>query len=333
MDAETKALLVSIGSADIDGEVLKEGFRTTVPSAGPGAGKESFFFRSGGHRVRLSISRRSPLKVLGREGDVIILHKGAEIARGRLEPALCHCPQQAYLTVSPACIFDCKFCPVPKLSGEPKDLGRILELVEEADQTGEMRAISLTSGVARSPEEEVDKVASAVRALREVYDLPIGVSVYPTSSSSEILSAAGATEVKYNVETMDREIFERCCPGLSLPFVLESLEKAVEIFGENRVTTNFIIGLGEGDATVKAGARRLVEMGVIPILRPISPHPLRAGEVYVKRPSADRLLALARMLLDLLDEHGLRADVAETMCLPCTGCDMTPHRDVTRGGL
>ena len=333
MDAETKALLVSIGSADIDGEVLKEGFRTTVPSAGPGAGKESFFFRSGGHRVRLSISRSSPLKVLGREGDVIILHKGAEIARGRLEPALCHCPQQAYLTVSPTCIFDCKFCPVPKLSGEPKDLGRILELVEEADRTGEMRAISLTSGVARSPEEEVDTVASAVRALREVYDLPIGVSVYPTSSSSEILSAAGATEVKYNVETMDREIFERCCPGLSLPFVLESLEKAVEIFGENRVTTNFIIGLGEGDATVKAGARRLVEMGVIPILRPISPHPLRAGEVYVKRPSADRLLALARMLLDLLDEHGLRADVAETMCLPCTGCDMTPHRDVTRGGL
>lgn len=331
MDAKTKALLVSIGSADIDGELLKEGFRTTVPSAGPGAGKESFFFQSGGHRVRLSISRSSPLKVLGREGDVIILHEGAEIARGRLEPALCHCPQQAYLTVTPACIFDCKFCPVPKLSGKPKDLGRILDLVEEADRTGEMRAISLTSGVAQSPEEEVETVASAVRALREIYDLPIGVSVYPTSSSSEILYAAGAAEVKYNVETMDREIFERCCPGLSLPFVLESLEKAVEVFGENRVTTNFIIGLGEGDATVEAGARRLVEMGVIPILRPISPHPLRAGEVYVKRPSADRLLALARMLRDLLDEHGLRADLAETMCLPCTGCDMTPHRDVMRG--
>jgi hypothetical protein len=24
----------------------------------------------------------------------------------------------------------------------------------------------------------------------------------------------------------------------------------------------------------------------------------------------------------------LRADVAETMCLPCGGCDLVPHRDV-----
>jgi len=335
MDARTKALLVSIGSADIDGELLKMGAKTTIPTAGPGAGTESFFLRSGGHRVRLSISRSSPLKVLGlsRGEDVVILLAGSEVARGRLEPALCHCPEQAYLTVSPRCIFDCKFCPVPKLSGVPKDLGRILDLVKQADRTGEMRAISLTSGVVESPEKEVKTVASAVRALLEIYDLPIGVSVYPTLSSSEILYEAGATEVKYNVETMDKEIFERCCPGLSLPSILESLEKAVEVFGENRVTSNFIIGLGESDAAVEAGARRLVEMGVIPILRPISPHPLRTGEVYVKRPSAKSLLSLAEMLLDLLEEVGLKADLAETMCLHCTGCDMTPHRDVMRGDL
>jgi biotin synthase-related radical SAM superfamily protein len=327
MDAKTKALLVSIGSADIDEELLKEGAGTTVPAAGPGAGKESFFFQSGGHRVRLSISRSSALKVLGRIGDVVILHEGAEIARGRLEPALCHCPEQAYLTVSPACIFDCKFCPVPKLSGEPKDLKRILDLVKVADGTGEMRAISLTSGVARSPEEEVETVASAVRALREIYDLPIGVSVYPTSSSSEILYEAGATEVKYNVETMDQEIFERCCPGLSLPFIFESLEKAVKVFGENRVTTNFIIGLGEDDATVEAGARRLVEMEAD---LPSSP-PGRRGlcEEALSRQapgprrdapgSSGRARPQGRPRRDYVPSlHGMRYD---------------PHRDVMRGDL
>jgi hypothetical protein len=40
MNAEIKALLVSIGSADIDEELLKEAVRTTRPSAGPGAGIE-----------------------------------------------------------------------------------------------------------------------------------------------------------------------------------------------------------------------------------------------------------------------------------------------------
>jgi len=73
-------------------------------------------------------------------------------------------------------------------------------------------------------------------------------------------------------------------PGLSLDYVLKSLEKAVLIFGKNRVSSNFILGLGESDKCVLAGVTRLAEMGVIPILRPISPHPLRKGEVKVERP-------------------------------------------------
>jgi biotin synthase-related radical SAM superfamily protein len=73
---------------------------------------------------------------------------------------------------------------------------------------------------------------------------------------------------------------------------------------------------------------RLAEMEVIPNLRPFSPHPLRKAEAKVERPSAKRLLMLAREAKKVLDEHGLRADLAETMCLSCTGCDITPHRDV-----
>jgi hypothetical protein len=99
-------------------------------------------------------------------------------------------------------------------------------------------------------------------------------------------------------------------------------------FSKNRVSSNFIIGLGESDECVLSGVAQLAEIGVIPNLRPISPHPLRADEVKVQRPSAERLLKLARATRKVLDEHGLRADLAETMCLPCTGCDITPHRDV-----
>jgi biotin synthase-related radical SAM superfamily protein len=327
MNAEIKALLVSIGSADIDEELLAKS-ATTTPSAGPGAGLESFFIKSGGHRVRLSINRNSPLKVV-REGDEILVQRDvAGIIRGELEPALCHCPEQAYLTISGCCIYDCSFCPVPLLRGKVKSLKTILRLVEAAERTGHLRAISITSGVERSPEDEVMKAVVAVKALRECYDLPIGVSVYPTKTSSQELYAAGATEIKYNVETMDAGIFARCCPGLSLPNIMESLEEAAEIFGRNKVSSNFILGLGESDQCVASGAARLAEMGVIPVLRPISPHPLRAGAVEVHRPSAKRLLMLGSIARRALDEHGLRADRAETMCLPCTGCDITPHRDV-----
>jgi biotin synthase-related radical SAM superfamily protein len=328
MNAEIKARLLSIGSADIDESLLREFAGTTIPSAGPGAGLESFFIKSGGHRVRLSINKNSPLKVVRCCKDVVVIQDKNPIVTGRLEPALSHCPQQAYLTISGSCIFDCKFCPVPKLNGAAKTRDEILKLVEEAGCSGQMRAISFTSGILKSPEDEVKKAVAIVKTLRERYDVPIGVSVYPTDTSSEELKDAGATEIKYNVETMDPEIFARYCPGLSLDYVLMALQKAAKIFGKNRVSSNFILGLGESDECVLAGVSRLAEMGVIPNLRPISPHPLRKGEVKAERPSAKRLLMLARATKKVLEEHGLRADLAETMCLPCTGCDITPHRDV-----
>jgi len=76
----------------------------------------------------------------------------------------------------------------------------------------------------------------------------------------------------------------------------------------------------------------LAELGVIPILRALNLHPLRPDLKDIcpdaRRPNADRLLMLAEYEREVLDVHGLRADVAETMCLPCGGCDLVPHRDV-----
>jgi len=328
MNAEIKALLVSIGSANIDEGLLQE-VAGTIPSAGPGAGLESFFIKSGGHRVRLSINKSSPLKVVRSSSGIAVMKDEREITTGQLELALSHCPEQAYITISGRCINDCKFCPVPLLNGDIKSLDTVMRLVEEADQKGNLRAISITSGVAESAEDEVKKAVDVVKALKAKYSVPIGVSVYPTETSSEELYAAGATEIKYNVETMDPLIFARFCPGLSLDYILKSLENAVKIFGKNRVTSNFILGLGESDDCVMSGVDLLTKIGVIPNLRPISPHPLRAAEVdEVKRPSPERLLTLARYTRKALEEHGLRADQAETMCLACTGCDITPQRDV-----
>lgn len=327
MNAETKALLVAIGSVDID-ESLLSGFSSSA--AGPGTGLKSIFFKSGDHQVRLEIKSESPLKLKKISSDYVILRDDEELARGTLEPILAHCPEQAYITLSEQCVYDCKFCSVPKRQGRIKTLDDVIAIVESARNTGRLKAIALTSGIESSPEDEIDRVVETVKALKK-YNVPIGVSVHPTENSSKLLKEAGVDEIKYNVETMDRAIFKQVCigrKGRSLDYILDSLRDAVKVFGKNKVSTNFIIGLGETDDCVRQGVVYLAKMGVIPILRPITISPLRKDELKAIRPSAERLLKLTKMTHEILDKYGLSVKASQTMCLPCTGCDLTPGKDL-----
>jgi biotin synthase-related radical SAM superfamily protein len=318
MDLETKALLLSVGTVQV--AETRAGGRAST--AGPGAGGQSVFFQSG-----LSIAASSPLCLESRETGVAILKDGQEIARGRLVEPLLHCPEQAYITVSERCIFDCKFCAVPKLQGGIKSGQTVLQMVEEAARTGHLRAISLTSGVEVSPQAEAMRVAGIVRDLKR-FGVPVGVSISPFPGVNQILKEAGADEVKYNLECVDPDLFLQVCPGISRSEIMDALQEAVAIFGKNRVFTNIIVGLGERDGTLRRSIDELTEWGVIPVLRAVFPHPLRAGEVQMERPSAERLLELARYLKAALEKNGLDGAVALTGCYRCTGCDLTPGRDL-----
>ncbi|MDW5550063.1 radical SAM protein [Methanosarcina sp.] len=278
--------------------------------------------------MRLSINKDSALSILKVEGEgnVGVFYQGKELVRGKLERAPAHCPDQAFITLCERCVFDCKYCPVPKLQGHVKSEEEVLSIVEEVLQAGNLRAISLTSGVETSIEGEVERVLKLLPALKK-YDVPIGVSVYPTEGCSRKFYEAGASEVKYNVETMDRKIFKKVCGDLSLDYILDRLREAVDVFGKNRVFSNFIIGLGESDDSVRDGVEALAQMGVTPILRPINPHPLRAGDCFMERPSSERLLKLAKLEAEILKKYGLDPGLAKTMCLKCTGCDLVPFID------
>ncbi len=323
-----KAELIEAGGVTVDGSFDPFKSRST---AGPGAGLESIFVDLGGHRVRLGVRAASRYSARLEGDTVTIFREGEEYARGRLEQAISHCPRQVYITVSERCAFNCKFCPVPKLQGRIKSDEEVLALVRDGLERPGLIAISITSGVWRTPEEEAARIARLVGLIRKErggHDVPIGVSIYPTKDSSEQLKEAGAAEVKYNIETLDRDIFREVCPGLSYDYIVEALEHAVGVFGKNHVFSNVLIGMGESDQTVLRGVEMLASKGVIPVLRKTNPHPLRAGEVHVEPVSADRLLRLAAEARRILEKHGLDPKKALTGCVPCTGCDVTPGIDL-----
>jgi biotin synthase-related radical SAM superfamily protein len=328
MDARIKAELLSIGTVAVDPSLLPP--LPSVSTAGPGVGLPSVFFSSGGLRVRLEVNPDSPLRMIPKNGHVVITRDHQELVEGEIEEVGAHCPDQVYITISERCIFDCLFCSVPKSRGKIKSIEEILAIVEKARARGKLKVIALTSGITKSPEDEIDRVVEVVKALKP-YRVPIGVAVHPARGSSQKLKDAGVTEVKYSVETMDPEIFERVCRGRkgdSLEFILESLRDAVRVFGKNQVSSNIIIGLGETDEGVHQGVETLAAMGVISVLRPITISPQRKADLaFARRPSAERLLKLIRMTRAILEKYDLHPEQSRTMCLSCTGCDLTPFRD------
>lgn len=330
MTREIKALLLSIGTADIQDENLV--LPTLKSTAGPSAGSSgSVFIASNGRRVRLNSDKNSPVKIrrISDAGDIAVF-VGPEQTRplliGKVEPALAHCPEQAYINLSEKCIFDCKYCSVPLLQGKTKTKEESLRIIENAFLRGNVKAVSITSGVEISPADELERVLALLPELKK-YNVPIGVSVYAVPGGSEKLKKAGVSEVKYNIEAAESALFKQVCPDLSEADVFAELEEAVRIFGRGSVFSNVIVGLGETDENVEERLEELAGLGVIACIRPIYENVLRKGECIMKRPSAERLLKLFEMQSRISEKYGLHPEKAQTMCALCSGCDMVPGKD------
>jgi biotin synthase-related radical SAM superfamily protein len=317
---DLKARFLAAGTASLSGEPAEKYIARSA--AGPGAGGEgAVFFAMGSHRVKLALDPLSLLEITHRGNGVADLYFEGNLISGRLlEPGF-HCPDQAFITVTGSCVFRCRYCSVPRIGGRRKTIGEVVEMVESVRH--HIHAISITSGVLESIEEEEAYVLEVVKSLLP-FNLPIGVSVYPTEMTPDLLNELGVAEVKFNLEAATPELFATMCPGLDYDLLWKVLDRSVGLFGKNRVFSNIIIGLGETDEDLEACVRKLTSHGVIPVLRPLNPV---AGLAGMPRPTADRLEKVFSMHEEALASAGLDTRMARTMCTCCTGCDLVPGRD------
>lgn len=323
---------------------LPEGFELPVrmshSTAGPGAGFGSAVFAFDGYRVKKTVSYDSGEfeLVLGKRGRLSLTRRGRPfIPRVTIEPVVRHCPEQAFFNLDPRCMYRCAFCTSPLLDpSEDKHLSadRIMEMLDESVRTQDVRAVSITSGVVGSVEDTVDRFVEVVSRVRTAYpDMPIGVEPYVSSREHiRMLKDAGADEIKLNLETPRRDIFERVCPDLDFDSIMGLLRDAVDIFGRGRVISNIIYGMGETDADLDVAMERLCSMGVLPGLRALRVNDmnrarlLEAG-VRGEQVSPDRAMRLAEMQKSSMRRHGLTTETSVTMCFACKCCDLVPFRD------
>lgn len=337
--ARKKAELLAGGAVRIPSD-FRLPFLPSRSTAGPGAGSTSVVFSFGGTRAKKPVSREDgEFDLRPTELGLALFRKGRLfIEQVELVPTLYHAPHQAFINIDSACTLGCKFCATPKLEGAiTKNLtdAKIIEMIHDASHKPGFESVSFTSGVSGTPAMTVKRMAGLVSATRMLLPkIPIGVEPYATRPDEvESLKEAGADEIKLNIESFDRDIFEKVCPRRDLDTIMHMIIHASEVFGRNKVSSNIIFGLGESDDNVLEGVTVLANAGAVANLRSLRRSEYNLPELEtalgpLTPVSADRMLLLAEKEKTILLSHGLSTLSFKTMCHACLSCDVVPFWDV-----
>ena len=336
-----KAELIHSGKIYVP-DTIELPYALSSSTAGPGAGGKALALSFGKTRLKLGVTREEDAEFsLVKDGEGFQIMKGEEVfvEDVTIIPTLLHAPNQAFVNLYDDCIYNCAFCPTPSLDeSQRKNRGveEAARLIIEAAQGSEFKSVAITSGVRGSPKETLADMISVIRKVRqELPDVEIGVEPYVDNEETlQKLHDAGATEIKINIESYDRDIFQKICPDLDYELILHMLKEAVGIFGKGKVATNIIIGLGESDENIIEGLEHLAEMGVVPGLRVLRLNKYSRNRIkqalgrVPEEVSQERMLTLASTQKAILEKHGLTTRTFKTMCHQCGCCDIVPGKDI-----
>jgi biotin synthase-related radical SAM superfamily protein len=337
--ARKKAELLAGGTVRIPKD-FRLPFTPSKSTAGPGAGSVSIVFAFGNTRAKKPISRESgEFDLREHAGRFALMREGTTFIKDvQLIPTILHAPYQAFVNLDSACVMDCKFCASPRLGRHgTKGLTdqNILKMILDATTNPDFESVAFTSAVPESPGMTVERMARLVREVRVLLPkVPIGVEPYATRPDQvNLLKDAGADEMKLNIETFDRDIFEKVCPKRDYDTILHMINHAGRVFGKNRVCSNIIFGLGESDENILEGTKVLANMGSVATLRALRRNDYNLDELEsvlgpLEPVTADRMLALARRQKKILRNYGLSTLTFKTMCHTCLSCDIVPFWDV-----
>lgn len=183
---------------------------------------------------------------------------------------------------------------------------------------------TLTTGSSVAPDRGALYVARCGQAVKEAAGLPVEVQFEPPRDLVvlEQVRDMGIDAVGVHIETFDPAVLARVAPGkfrTGIDTYFRTWERAVQLFGEGRVSTYVILGLGEDpDLTVEM-CRRAVDIGVYPFVVPLRPV---AGSLLedLPAPSREYTEPIYRKVAGFLAERGLGAETAVAGCARCQAC-------------
>lgn len=343
---------------DLRTELAVRGLRSAPPlrrRAGAGPSDDGHWSVSGGCSATIPVSQASPFTIdaqgaLRRDGVVVEDVAVEPIDRPAFydlvtrdgvpyeQIARLHGRDVLATTVVQTCIRytreadRCRFCTIEQslragATTQVKEPAQLAEVAAAAVRFDDVRHMVMTTGTSNGRDRGAKHLAKCVAAVRAaVPGLPIQVQIEPPQDLEWIdrLHEAGAAAVGIHVEALDQDVRERWTPGKAatpLSRYDEAWRHAVEVFGENRVSTYLLVGLGENRDAFVAGCERLIDMGVYPFVVPY--RPLQGSLAHrdgVPAPDPAYLLAITRRVAGALRRAGMRGEDQVAGCAACGAC-------------
>jgi len=231
--------------------------------------------------------------------------------------------------INDSCIFwadknlRCKFCAIghnPESRIAMRTLSQVMETIGAAlnDPIRPCKHLYLSGGALPGEDRGISLYSTYIKEIKENFDLHIHLNPMPPKDVTAIdsLFKAGLDEISFNIEVFDELIALEMIPGkyraVPRSQYTRSLDYAVDLFGEKKVSSCLVIGLEDVHSAVD-GVEFLVSRGVIPklsIFRPIIGSLLQG----CNPPDLHFLLEVYHESEEIAKEYGLPLG---PLCIPC----------------
>lgn len=234
-------------------------------------------------------------------------------------------------TVCQTCLYwrtgvECHFCGI-ELSlrydttiplKKPRQLAEVGGLAEKEG----FNHCTLTTGTSNLRDRGAEVLAESADALRDNTDMKIHVQLEPVDREwISLLKESGADTIGIHIESLDPQVFRTKCPGKAHQWdrYWEAWRDAVEVFGDNQVSSYVILGLGEREGHTKEGIEKMCQSGIIPYLVPLRPIKGTTLEDSLP-PTPEMMMDHYMYAVDCMKTYGVNPTENLAGCVRCGAC-------------
>jgi len=223
----------------------------------------------------------------------------------------------------------CRFCAigVSLESGatiHTKTPAQLAEVARAAMRLDGVTHVTLTTGTTNLVDKGALYLAECARSIKGATGLPIQAQIEPPADFDVFshMKKMGVDDVGIHIESFDPEVRSSVMPGkstIAIERYFEAFEKAVSVFGKNKVSTFVILGLGEDEELTLQMCRESVKMGVYPFLVPLRPVS-NTSMADVRPPDGEYLYRMYVTVGKMLEGARMSADESTAGCVKCKAC-------------